>query len=401
MTAQVVAFQPGSLPILRSGFRPFFLLGPILGIVVVALWAVAYAGLSEAVSPLFSQRDWHGHEMIFGYAGAMCGGFILTALPSWAHVPEVRGPRLAVVVAIWFLGRSAMLLSTVLPPFVCAVADLLYFPALIVVVVPTVWTAENRHYRLVVPILSAFMTGNFLFHYAHIFPGTLDGVGVRVGYYSLMILFCVVAGLLTPIFTRTWFKEIGVGSEIPIRPAMEWLAAVSLLGLAAADLGQMPAQLVAAVAAAAALVHLARMRPWHSAKVLRSPLLLAMHVGYLFLVLSLALRSVSALFCLDSLSAAVHAFTLGAWGLTKFSLINRVSLKHTGRPLRVAMPMRMAFVGIGLAAVVRVVGAFNIWPQLLLPLSGLLWVAALGLFLFLYAPILVRPSLPRGLVPQT
>ena len=67
---------------------------------------------------------WHAHEMLFGYSAAVLAGFFLTAVPSWTDSPSVRGRPLAILFCIWLLGRIALWLSALLPPWLVAVVDL-------------------------------------------------------------------------------------------------------------------------------------------------------------------------------------------------------------------------------------------------------------------------------------
>ncbi len=384
-------------PVLRSGFRPFYLAGAAFGLLVMSIWLGSFVDLSNGLLAVYSQRAWHGHEMVYGFGGAMCGGLLLTAIPSWAGTPEVMGRRLAVLVAAWGIGRVAMLLSPLIAPEVTSIADLLYFPLLTLFIAPGVWRARNRYYRWALPVLAAFSGGNILFHCASIAHVEFGAdLGVRVGYYSLMMLYCIVAGLLTPIFTQAWLEEKGrATTAIPIRSSLEWSAILSVLCLAIADVADMPKPIVALLAAVATIINILRMLRWQTSKILSSALMLPMHVGYLAFLISLILCAISALYWPDGVSPAIHAFTIGAWGLTKFSLITRVSLKHTGRPLVVPASMTIAFVGIGLAAIIRVVASFGVRPEILLPLAAILWMAPLAIYLSVYGLILLRPSLPR------
>ena len=73
----------------------------------------------------------------------------------------------------------------------------------------------------------------------------------------------------------------------------------------------------------------------------------------------------------------------------------RVSLGHTGRPLKVSTAVALAFALINLAAVLRgiIPIAFPQWLAHLVALSGALWVAGFGIFLAVYAPILSQPRI--------
>jgi uncharacterized protein involved in response to NO len=73
----------------------------------------------------------------------------------------------------------------------------------------------------------------------------------------------------------------------------------------------------------------------------------------------------------------------------------RVSLGHTGRPLKVSTLVAFAFVLINLAAVLRGILPiiFPRWLPQLVALSGGLWVAAFALFFVIYVPILTQPRI--------
>ena len=85
--------KPHAGPALLSyGFRPFFLLGPLYaGLAILAWLPVFYGELSLATT--FSPRDWHVHELLFGYVPAVVAGFLLTAIPNWTgRLPLQGGP---------------------------------------------------------------------------------------------------------------------------------------------------------------------------------------------------------------------------------------------------------------------------------------------------------------------
>src|SRR6188472_3650978 len=71
-----------SPPILRGGFRPFFLGGAIWAVVALALWLCSLAGVTT-LPTAFDPLAWHRHEMLFGFVGAVISGFLLTAIPNW------------------------------------------------------------------------------------------------------------------------------------------------------------------------------------------------------------------------------------------------------------------------------------------------------------------------------
>ena len=120
MTRTAARRACGGPAFLSFGFRPFFLLGAIWSAAVVPLWLYGYFH----GGPAALTRDWHIHEMIFGYLAAVIAGFLTTAVPNWTGRPPVIGVPLAGLVALWILGRAAMLGQTFLGP-AAAVADVI------------------------------------------------------------------------------------------------------------------------------------------------------------------------------------------------------------------------------------------------------------------------------------
>jgi uncharacterized protein involved in response to NO len=80
------------------------------------------------------------------------------------------------------------------------------------------------------------------------------------------------------------------------------------------------------------------------------------------------------------------------------AMISRVTLGHTGRPLRPPRAMSAAFAFILSGAAVRVLvpallPAFTQWG---VGLAGLLWLAAYGVYCVYYAPMLLTPRVDGG-----
>ena len=81
-------------PILRGGFRPFFLFGGAWAAIALVLWLCALlAGLHLPSG--FQALAWHRHEMLFGFVGAIIVGFLLTAIPNWTGRLPIAGAPLA------------------------------------------------------------------------------------------------------------------------------------------------------------------------------------------------------------------------------------------------------------------------------------------------------------------
>jgi uncharacterized protein involved in response to NO len=109
-------------PILSRGFRPFFLAAGAWALIGMALWPPLFTG-AITIPTAFSAGDWHAHEMIFGYVGAVVAGFLLTAIPNWTGRLPVAGSLLAALAGLWGAGRIAVLASAWIGRPAAAVID--------------------------------------------------------------------------------------------------------------------------------------------------------------------------------------------------------------------------------------------------------------------------------------
>jgi uncharacterized protein involved in response to NO len=67
--------------LLSYGFRPFFLFGSLYAGLSILAWLPIFYGELQ-LSTAFAPRDWHIHEMLYGYLSAIITGFLLTAVPN-------------------------------------------------------------------------------------------------------------------------------------------------------------------------------------------------------------------------------------------------------------------------------------------------------------------------------
>ena len=56
------------------------------------LWLPVFSG-ELALMSAFSPRDWHVHEMLYGYVPAVVTGFLLTMIPNWTGRLLLQGHR--------------------------------------------------------------------------------------------------------------------------------------------------------------------------------------------------------------------------------------------------------------------------------------------------------------------
>jgi uncharacterized protein involved in response to NO len=374
------------------GFRPFFLLAGLYGAGTVLWWIAVLAGPLPA-PPALPPTWWHAHEMVFGFVTAAVAGFLLTSVPNWTASAPVSGRRLAGLAALWLIGRVAVALSGLLPPLAVAVADLAFLPALAAAIAPPLLRAR-RLQNLGFPVVLLALAGcNLGFHLAAAGLGASGTAGLRAALGLVALLVVVIGGRIVPLFTANALRQAGIDAEVRRRRLFDALAVPAVLGVLVCE-ALAPRTAVSGVAAAiAAVVLVLRMSGWQTRHTAGDPLVWSLHLGYAWLPLSFALLAISDLAHVLPWTSAVHALTTGVFGTMILAVMTRVSLGHTGRPLRAPAGATAAYLLVTGAALVRTFGVLA-WPQHSLVLwivAGSLWSAAFALFTISYFAVLTRP----------
>jgi len=370
------------------GFRPFFLMAGIFAVILMALWAGAFV-TNRPLTTYYGMTGWHSHEMIFGYACAVIAGFLLTAVKNWTGMETAKGPPLAGLSALWLAGRIMPFFPGALPPWLIALVDLLFLPALVLsLAIPLVRGGQKRN-LFFIPLLGAFALADLLVH-LELF-GFAYG-SARAGNFLaldlIILLIVIMGGRVIPFFT-----ERALSGVSPKRWRwIEWSSIASVIAFMLAELflpGSIPAGVMAGLAAASNGLRLAG---WYTKRFWAVPLLWVLHLAYAWVVVGFCLKALAAL-DLVSPQLTLHAFTVGGIGVLTLGMMARVSLGHTGRPLKAAGPVAFAFALINLAAVLRgiVPIIFPYWFLQLAALSGGLWVLSFLIFVVVYTPILISP----------
>lgn len=391
----MIAKPAAGVPLLRLGFRPFFLGAALFAVLAAGLWAAAYVGWLDGLAPRGGWLTWHMHEMPFGFAVAVIAGFLLTAVQTWTGSLGLRGRWLAAVFALWLAARVGWLWPG-LPWPVLAALELAFLPA---VAVRVGWqlgrVGQRRNYPLVALLvlltlldalaLGALAVGNFEWLRRALWAA-LWLIGTVVA---------IVGGRVIPLFTAS-----GLHLPAPIAPR-RWLEALAhgglplLAGLALAGVGLAPDRRLAPLFLLLGIAHALRLARWFRPGILRVPLLWSLHLAYAWLAAALLGLAAWHLGLPILGSAPLHLFTIGSIGGLILAMMARVSLGHTGRALDPPAVMPLAFGAIGLAAAVRA-GLSGVAPRLAVALSAALWCLGFGLFVYCYGPMLWRARVDGG-----
>ena len=312
-------------PLLRLGFRPFYLGATLFAALALPLWLALFFGnlsLQFALSPLL----WHAHEMLFGFAAAVIVGFLLTAGKAWTGVQTPRGAYLGALGALWLAARLAALGA---PYALYALLDLVLLPVVAGVLAGVLLRAGNRRNLPLVGLLLALSLANGVFHLA-----VLGAIGVspmRALYAALALIVmieCVMAGRVIPAFTQS--ATPGLRLKAP-QPFERTTLAVTALALLSWVFGG-PAWLSSGAFALAALAHLHRQWHWQPWVTRSRPILWILHAAYVWLAIGFALLALAP-FGWVGASAGVHALAVGATGGLIIGMVTRTARGHTARPL--------------------------------------------------------------------
>jgi uncharacterized protein involved in response to NO len=377
------------------GFRPFFLLASAYAFAFLIVWLCVLAGWLYPPAWLGPLR-WHAHEMLFGFIGAAVAGFLLTAVPVWTDTPPVIGRRLAGLAGLWAAGRVAMALAGWLPPAVVALVDLAFLPALIAVIAPPVLAAGRpRNYGFPVVLLALFAANAATHLEANQLILGWAFPALRAAVYLICMRVVVIGGRIIPAFTAAAFRRTGEPAEVHGIVWLDRLAVPLLLVFFATDLATSGSRPAGWAGLLAALVIALRMLGWQTRRSLGDPLLWSLHLGYAWLPVGFACLAGSDLLGVVARSIGLHALTAGAFGTMVLSVMSRVALGHTGRPLAPHRAVVIAYLLVTAGALLRTAGPLLL-PGLGLSVviaSGVLWSAAFALYLGVYWPILTRPRI--------
>lgn len=373
------------------GFRPFFLSAAVFAGVALPIWAMILSG-ADNTDFLYVPREWHVHEMIFGFLPAVIAGFLFTAMPNWTDRPPIKGLPLMVLWALWLAGRLVIAIPWP-PPFVCAIIDGAFLIALAVIVWREIATGNAWDRSPIGILISLYAIANLLFH-VRALSDALTDFPERMALSIIIMLLALIGGRVIPSFTLDYLSEAGMPQQPPSFSRFDG-ASILLAAIAAIAWTTQPEALVTGwLLIVAGLVNLIRLLRWYGWITWREPLVLILHVGYGWLAMSMLILGAAILGFGLRQEDAVHVLTTGAVGSMTLAIMTRASLGHTGRP-RHAGPMTVVIYSlVNMGAILRVFGpATELSTSLVLSLSAMIWSSGYLLFAVVYGPFLLGPDL--------
>jgi uncharacterized protein involved in response to NO len=371
-------------------FRPFFLATASFAIIAIYLWWYQLQ-FGFWASDYFTPHWWHAHEMLMGFGLPVVIGFLLTAVQNWTGIKGTQGRLLQFMFACWLAARI-ILIAWEQHMIWALVAESCLILIAIIELCRRLWPKRQWKNLPLVFVLCLLGAVNVMSY-----QSAADPTASAQLHYALLWLFMliisVIAGRIIPFFTARRLN-------IPQTNTLLWLdvlcllltlaiVIILLLGLPLSGYG------CRGVLWAASFAHLFRWSRWQHSDVYRVPLLWSLHITYLLLPVSCLLLAIN--FDTNAVKSSIHLLSIGVMGGMILSMMARVSLGHTGRPIELRPVMSLAFILLIAAGLIRALLP-TLAPSLTFlswQLSAFAWIIAFTLFFYCYAPMLISPR-PDG-----
>ncbi|MFV0284281.1 MAG: NnrS family protein [Castellaniella sp.] len=404
--------RPSMKAFLALGFRPLYMAGAAWALISIALWIFAPQVLNGPLPLVY----WHAHEMLWGFIITIAVGFLLTASATWTGFNPLSGRPLGLLCLLWLIARIGFLTGGLPGFWLATVAELLFFLISAACLMRVMVKGRSRrNYGLPVLMLAVGLAD--LLYLLAALRGDYITLMQRfdLGLIGMAVIALLIARRVIPFFSMRMVQ----GLQIPMLTRSGHTQMVfSALALVAGILAQIvppptggPALLPLIMACSLALtglISLGQLLAWRPLAVLHKPMLWILYLGYAFIGVGLLVAAiqVSGLFdptllrgLLARSATHVHLIGMAGFCILIIGMLTRTALGHLGRPLALDGSM-LASYWLMIAAVVFRLAA--LWPSAsspyLLHLAATAWILCMGLYLWRFSPLLIRPR-PQQTAP--
>lgn len=382
--AQPARAAPSLRAFLELAFRPLYLGGAAWALIAIGLWIYAPQLLSGPLQGI----AWHAHEMLWGFVATIAVAFLMTAGANWTGINPMKGGTLAIACGLWLVARIGFLAGGSAPFWVATAAELGFFLLAALAMMRAVYRAKNaRNYAV---------------------PWLLVGLGVADAWYLLaarggdyallmqrfnagLLVMALIALLIARRVIPFFAMNAITGLKIPKHTRSGQLQLAACAAAVVFLLTDLKLATAAALGLAGAL-SLWQAVTWKPYAVRGNPLLWILYLGYVGLGLGLLLAAFKAAGVNLPPALPVHMIAMAGFSVLIIGMLTRTALGHLGRPLAADRSMRTSYGLILLAVALRLSAlaptAFSLWA---LQLSAAAWMAAFALYLWRFAPLMIRP----------
>ncbi len=380
----------------QEGLRLLFPLAAVHAALWPFLWSVAY-GLDLPFAGSISPGLWHASEMIFGSYGAAVLGFVTTAIPEWSDTKPPRGQMLFALAGLWGIGRIVGLAGADGALVAATLADVLWSAILVVYVLRVGWRKRTAALLGITFWLTALAAAAVFVRFA--FLAGDDEIGrqaVHIAGLVMLGLLGIVLSRVTVPVTNLVLDPSEESSPFRPHPGRLHLAPALVAVVIAAELAGLSPAVQGYLLIAAGAAFLDRMAEAFIGREAVRTEILALAGSSLLAGTGLLLAGAARLGAPLAETPAWHLAFMGGLGLGVLAVFTIAGLRHTGRPLGTSVPVRIAFLAMVAATLLRALpelGLMPFPPGSPYAVPALLWAVAFLLWLKVYWPYLSRPGI--------
>jgi uncharacterized protein involved in response to NO len=375
---------PSLSAFLELAFRPLYMAGSAWALIAIGLWIYAPRLLSGPLAGL----AWHAHEMLWGFVATIAVAFLMTAGANWTGINPLKGGALALAGVLWLLARAGFLAGSNALFWLAAAAELGFFMLAALAMMRAVYKAKNARNYAVPWLLVGLAAADALYLLA-----ARDGdyallmQRFNAGLLVMALIALLIARRVIPFFAMRAVPGLTI-------PAQTRSGQVQLGACACGvvfPLAGLPLPTAAALGLAGALAWW-QVLTWKPYAVRGNPLLWILYAGYTGLGFGLLLAALKAAGVAMPPALPVHMIAMAGFSVLIIGMLTRTALGHLGQPLATDRSMRASYALVLIAVALRLTALVPTALSLLaLQLSAAAWMAAFALYLWRFAPLLIRP----------
>ena len=243
---------------------------------------------------------------------------------------------------------------------------------------------RNMPVCLLVSLLAAI---NIMYHLTQL-QGADTAWTERAALGVIATLISLIGGRVVPNFSANWMRKNN-RSPLPASfSAFDKAVLAATLITIASWIALPEIKLTGSLFAAVFILHAVRLFRWRGWQTAAEPLVLILHIGYLWLTLWFGLTGL-AILAPEAFStpSALHALTAGAIGTMTMAIMTRAILGHSGRKLHAGRATQAIYALITAGAFLRVFAETLSFDYVMtVTVSGTLWAGGFILFALTYGP---------------
>lgn len=382
--------------------RVMFLSGALQTVAVMIWWladmATRYGVAGHPITWSIMPGAAHVYLMVFGVFPSFIFGFIMTTFPRWMSGKEILVSRYVTAFVLLLSGNVLFYIGLFTQQSILALAVAstlagwaVAFYALLRVVLDTP-PSDKTNPVVILLALGLGWLGLFAYFIWLLSDNMLWlRVATQAGLWLFLLpLFASVGHRMIPFFTISALPSLHVA-----RPNWPWW--VILAGSAAHGVLQLLEAngLLWLSDAPTTVAAFYLSYSWGFRQSFKNPLLAVLHAGFAWVGIAMLLSTIQSaiqFFSHDTVFilglAPLHALTIGCYATLTIGMGTRVTFGHSGLPFFVDRGLKIMFVGMQLAAIVRVLAdilpqQYSYWLHLA---SAMVWLACFTPWVWRYLP---------------